>query len=287
MTQTGKSVFGYLKDTSVAVQESYLDLGFGRYGAIWTNCKDHVCYEKLEGHTFSWYSQGGRGVFRVDGATKEGRPGALCIFPQGQTSEWEINGPLEMMHLYLPNDELRRCYSELLDRDGQLLDLADVTYADAGDLARPFAELHVATRQGQSLRAEEAMTELVACILKDKRFHGLAARPLRGGLSGRVRHQVADYIEENLDQVIRLKDLAEIAGLSEFHLQRSFKQSCGVSPHLYVSHRRLERAKMQIRAGEPLIEVADACGFSSQSHFTRSFKSGTGVTPAHYRKAVA
>ncbi|SNY93715.1 AraC family transcriptional regulator [Cohaesibacter sp. ES.047] len=287
MTQTGKSVFGYLKDTSAAVQESYLDLGFGRYGAIWTNAKDHVRYEKLEGHTFSWYARGGQGVFRVDGDKREGRPGAFCIFPQGQTSEWDITGPLEMMHLYLPSDELRRCYSEMLDRDGQLLDLADVTYADAGDLARAFAEMLVATRTGQSLRAEEAMTELVAGVLKDQRFHGLSVQPLRGGLSGRVRRQLTDYIEANLDQVIRLQDLAAIAGLSEFHLQRAFKQTCGVSPHSFASHRRVERAKLQIRQGAPLIQVSDACGFSSQSHFTRSFKAGTGVTPAAYRKAVA
>ena len=131
------------------------------------------------------------------------------------------------------------------------------------------------------------MVELIAEVLSQKRFHGEQVKPIRGGLSMSVKRRLAEFIEENLDQMVRLRELAEIAGLSEFHLQRSFKQTCGVSPSLYIAHRRVERARQMVRAGEPLAQIADACGFSSQSHFTRSFKAGTGVTPAAYRKAIA
>ena len=287
MRSTDHSVFGFLQDSSTAVRHGSLDLGFGRSSAIWSNEQDHVSYDELKGHAFSMYVRGGNDVWRIDQKPVRGWTGAFCIFPQGQSSEWQVNGDLTMMHLYLPDEELRRCYSEMMDRDGRLIELADVTYARPEGLIVPFSRLFGETCAGNALGAEEAMVDLLAEVLAQKRFHGELVKPIKGGLSTSVKRSLQSFIEENLDQVIRLRDLAVLAGLSEFHLQRSFKQTCGVSPNLYVAHRRVERAKGLMRAGEPLVQIADACGFSSQSHFTRSFKAGTGVTPAAYRKAVA
>ena len=287
MRSTDHSVFGFLQDSSTAVRHGSLDLGFGRSSAIWSNEQDHVSYDELKGHAFSMYVRGGNDVWRIDQKPVRGWTGAFCIFPQGQSSEWQVNGDLTMMHLYVPDEELRRCYSEMMDREGRLIELADVTYARPEGLIVPFSRLFGETCAGNALGAEEAMVDLLAEVLAQKRFHGELVKPIKGGLSTSVKRSLQSFIEENLDQVIRLRDLAVLAGLSEFHLQRSFKQTCGVSPNLYVAHRRVERAKGLMRAGEPLVQIADACGFSSQSHFTRSFKAGTGVTPAAYRKAVA
>jgi AraC family transcriptional regulator of adaptative response/methylated-DNA-[protein]-cysteine methyltransferase len=41
------------------------------------------------------------------------------------------------------------------------------------------------------------------------------------------------YLEEHADEPVSLKDLAELVGLSRFHLQRSFKAITGVSPKAY------------------------------------------------------
>ncbi|WP_119307527.1 helix-turn-helix transcriptional regulator [Cohaesibacter haloalkalitolerans] len=287
MRSKDHSVFNFLRDSSSAIRHGSLDLGFGRSCAIWSNSQDHLTYDDLEGHALSFYVRDGQDVWRVDQEPKHGWPGAMCIFPQGQSSEWLVNGPLTMMHLYLPDEELRRCYSEMMDRDGRQIELAEATYVSPDDLIVPFAHLFQATNERNLLGAEEAMVELIAGVLVQKRFHGEVVVPMRGGLSAPVKRRLIDYIEANLDRVIHLRDLGQIANLSEFHLQRSFKQTCGVSPNLYIAHRRVEQAKGLIRAGEPLAQVADACGFSSQSHFTRSFKTGTGATPAAYRKGVA
>ncbi|WP_353744374.1 helix-turn-helix domain-containing protein [Roseovarius sp.] len=54
-----------------------------------------------------------------------------------------------------------------------------------------------------------------------------------------------------------------------------------------MAARRVERAKELIRNGEPLAQVAAACGFASQSHMTRAFRNGTGATPGAWRRALA
>lgn len=286
MSKTRRSTFSILYESSTAQKVAELDLGFGRSCAIWTNSDDHVLYDQLEGHTFSFYIRGGQGVWRMDQTPVHGWPGAVCIFPHGQSSEWLIGSPLEMVHLYMPDTELRRFYSEMFDRDGREISLADVTYSKAGALAPSFAGLANAMQQGDSIRAEEAMLDLVAGAFSQNGFSETRSSMLKGGLAPRTKRHLVEYIEAHLDEVIRLQDLANVANLSEFHLQRSFKESCGVSPHHFIAHRRIERAKEQIRSGDPLAQIAEACGFSSQSHFTRSFKAGVGVTPAGYRSAI-
>jgi len=51
-----------------------------------------------------------------------------------------------------------------------------------------------------------------------------------------------------------------------------------------VLRRRLERAKQALARGEPLAEVATACGFASQSHFGARFHEATGLTPGRYAR---
>jgi AraC family transcriptional regulator len=72
-------------------------------------------------------------------------------------------------------------------------------------------------------------------------------KPGAYGISGRIPParltQVLDYIEAHLDQQTHLSDLAETASMSPFYFARLFKNSVGVSPHKYVTMRRIKRAK--------------------------------------------
>lgn len=105
------------------------------------------------------------------------------------------------------------------------------------------------------------------------------------GLSPRRRRRVVDYIESNLSHPISLADIAAVAALSPYHFARAFKASMGMTPVRYVWQRRIELARRMLReTGAPLVDVALACGYASQSHFTTAFKMATGVTPAAYRR---
>jgi len=106
-------------------------------------------------------------------------------------------------------------------------------------------------------------------------------------LSVRSVDKIFEFIESNLSESLRLSDLAEIAGLSPFHLSRAFKSAVGLSPHQYLLERRIVRARellQETRLG--LAEIAYSVGFSSQAHFTDVFRKRLNVTPGAYRKDV-
>ena len=119
-----------------------------------------------------------------------------------------------------------------------------------------------------------------------QRHGGRQLSGIKGGLAPHLSRRVVEYLEARLGFCIRLRDLAGIAGLSDTHFQRAFQSSHGVSPHVWITHRRVARAKHLLRGRDPIAAIALACGFSSQSHLTRAFKLATGVTPAAYRRLV-
>lgn len=106
----------------------------------------------------------------------------------------------------------------------------------------------------------------------------------KGGLGKLQLNRAFDYIESKLNEDIRLSSLAEAAGLSISHFATAFKQSTGLSPHQYVLHRRIARAKELL--GDPLHSVLEAgalSGFVDQSHFSKVFRRVVGTTPSEFR----
>lgn len=111
-----------------------------------------------------------------------------------------------------------------------------------------------------------------------------SAVPVRGGLAPGALRRVREHIHQRLAERIELSDLAQIAGLSECHFARAFKQSVGMPPHRYVLQRRIEAAALMIeRTDRPLSEIALDVGFSDQSHFTRMFSRLARQTPREFR----
>ena len=280
------TVFGSLMASSRAERGETLELGAGRASAIWRNSQDRMRYERTDGHTFSCYLNGGYGTRRVDAGRIAGWPGALCIMPQGTSSEWEITDQFEFVHLYVADGELRRLFAETFDRDARLMVLPEATFDRAPGLAEALARLAAATQAGNRLLADEAIISAILQLFSDPRYGGERRPTLRGGLTPVLRRRLIDFIEASLDRNITLADLARLADLSEFHLQRMFRASCGVSPHDFIMSRRIDRARHLLGGTEPIAQIASACGFSSQSHLTRIFKSLTGTTHAVYRRGL-
>ena len=97
---------------------------------------------------------------------------------------------------------------------------------------------------------------------------------------------IRDYIDEHLCTDLCVEHLAALVDISAAYFSRSFKASFGVSPHAYVTERRLCIAGRLLQQDKfrSLADIATGVGFSSQSHFTESFRRKMGVTPGRWRQ---
>src|SRR5205085_408978 len=77
--------------------------------------------------------------------------------------------------------------------------------------------------------------------------------------------KVCRYIEELSEDQMHLQDLARIAGLSQFHFQRSFKAIVGVTPKQYVEAARVKRLKNSLRTSKGVAEAVYDAGYGSSS----------------------
>jgi AraC family transcriptional regulator len=96
---------------------------------------------------------------------------------------------------------------------------------------------------------------------------------------------VPDAIDRRLSFPPALEELADLAHLSTRHFTRRFRQAMGVSPHEFMTSRRLERAKDLLLQGDLAIgEVAETLGFSSLATFSRWFAQRAGAPPSSFRQ---
>ncbi|WP_421656757.1 helix-turn-helix domain-containing protein [Leptothermofonsia sp. ETS-13] len=93
-----------------------------------------------------------------------------------------------------------------------------------------------------------------------------------------------DYINDHLEQEIKLADLAALLGMSQFHFCHLFKQSIATTPYQYLLQQRIERAKQLLKqTDQPIMEIALRCGFNNHSHLSQQFRRLTGMTPKAFR----
>ena len=99
-----------------------------------------------------------------------------------------------------------------------------------------------------------------------------------------MAERIITYINENFAQDVSIPELAEQAGLSQYHFIRTFKKETGFTPHEYLVNTRLATARYLLK--NTRLPVKDICfntGFSCESVFCSAFKKHQGMTPAQYR----
>jgi AraC family transcriptional regulator of adaptative response/methylated-DNA-[protein]-cysteine methyltransferase len=99
----------------------------------------------------------------------------------------------------------------------------------------------------------------------------------------RVR-ELCRYIETHLDERLLLADLAARAGLSPFHLQRSFRAVAGVTPKQYVDAARVKRLKSELRDSHDVTQAVYDAGYASSSNVYERAGTQLGMTPNQYRR---
>lgn len=117
----------------------------------------------------------------------------------------------------------------------------------------------------------------------DARSVAESADPVNFDYVARV-NRALDYVTANLDQPLRLEEVARAGCFSPYHFHRIFRALMGETLATFVKRVRLERALYLLshRDGARLTDVALACGFASSSDFSRSFRGQYGVAPTKF-----
>jgi AraC family transcriptional regulator len=128
----------------------------------------------------------------------------------------------------------------------------------------------------------------LAAFLASKLPLDVHTAPVRGGLAPWQKRKVGNHIENGLDGLLPVDELAKLVSLSPSHFCRVFRESFGDSPHGYITKLRVERARtLMLTTSESLSQIALACGLADQAHLCRCFRRVTGTTPGFWRRSRA
>jgi AraC-like DNA-binding protein len=183
--------------------------------------------------------------------------------------------------LYPESALLQQAASALADRARDVPFFPSPVIRDEG-LAALILDLHISLETpSSSLERESRFLQTFAQLIArhaDDRPPSPSLDPVRQSVI-----RARDYLESHFNQDVTLDQLTRVAGLSPFHLLRTFRRALGMTPHAYVTQLRVTHARRLLQTGLPISQVALETGFNDQSHLTRRFKQIVGVTPGQYR----
>jgi AraC family transcriptional regulator, regulatory protein of adaptative response / methylated-DNA-[protein]-cysteine methyltransferase len=96
--------------------------------------------------------------------------------------------------------------------------------------------------------------------------------------------RVCSVLNSNDNESVKLAELAAHAGVSVFHLQRTFKRVMGISPRQYLAARRFGNFKSLVRKGDSVTTALYESGFNSSSRLYEYASEELGMTPATYSR---
>ena len=91
--------------------------------------------------------------------------------------------------------------------------------------------------------------------------------------------EILRYIDEHLSEDLDAEVLAKAFFISKYHMMRQFRRETGTTVHLYITQKRLVKARELMDSGMRATEACYRCGWRSYSSFTRAYGKHLGTTP--------
>jgi AraC-like DNA-binding protein len=227
--------------------------------------------------------------YEIDGRTYVVRPGEFLFVDAGVAARAVLAEPgtTRGLCIYLPPNAATPASAPVS------VDPAVVRSFQMSSSIVPYGRL--LGRVGRRLAREGALTPAAAQALIRRtmyEFDGLhsslaaelmrvdAAKPAtRRDILQRL-YRARGWLHDHVDGPVTLAALATMAGMSQFHLARSFRAVFGVPPAQYHAELRIRMADRALRRGELSVgEAARRFGFSETSSFSRAFLRIAGISP--------
>jgi AraC-like DNA-binding protein len=130
----------------------------------------------------------------------------------------------------------------------------------------------------------EAESRLAFVAERLQRHLGGPAGPGRAARGADVAGQLRELIDAGFREQVTLRQASEAIHAHPAHLVRMFSREFGISPHQYLTGRRVDLARRLLLDGVPPGTAAATAGFYDQSHLNRSFKRILGTSPGRYAR---
>jgi AraC family transcriptional regulator len=220
----------------------------------------------------------------LDGSLAETTAGRSVAYPTGKLLYFPIHH-----ECVLDFEQPARC---LIIRIGQMLlgrfsaeaqelgEIVSIQDWEATWLVKRLQKEFVMRNPARELAIEAIILQLLA----------LAARTRPDKLATRESFwlkKVRAFLDTQYLRDYRLSELATLAGVHRVHLVREFRKHYGVTIGQHIRRLRVEHACELLACTDLLLrDIATACRFVDQSHFSKQFKKISGFTPAEYRNLV-
>jgi AraC family transcriptional regulator len=214
-------------------------------------------------------------------------PGGVAAIGMGMPFRVRLEGPSRVLGFVFDEALIRGAAVPLVGRGRSQASVRPDTVPPPnaiGDLARVIEqELLVGDPDRAACRAALTLA-LLEFVAADPALV-MRAEVVSTYTEARVERVIA-LIDDNISLDLPLGWLAREAGISPYHLSRSFRQTMGVNLNGYIRQRRMQAAcRLLAETRKPLAEIAYDCGFSSQSRMTSVFRQALNTTPLAYRQA--
>lgn len=134
---------------------------------------------------------------------------------------------------------------------------------------------------------EDARTTTDVGVIHDTMFGDFVRQVHKCRINSDVSKQVrmcCDYIETHTEDKLKIADLAEYVGYTEYYFSRKFKTEMNISLNDYIKVAKIERSKYLLANSDMDIqEISDTLNFCSRSHFGEIFRKIVGCSPVEYR----
>lgn len=209
--------------------------------------------------------------------------GSLSVVQSGEphrTRSADFSRTATYRMLYVKPDPMRRVAAEVAGRRHAEPSFPNIAVRD-GALVRAFLGFCRALETSASGLVQDTLLLSTLALFVER--HADTRPGSETAFRERRAVRVArEYLEDNPAENVRLEELARVANLSPYYLNRVFSREVGMPPHRYQLQVRLDRAKALLIGGAQIKQVVDETGFADHSHLTRHFKRQFQVPPSRY-----
>jgi len=278
-------------DTPPAMAGHILN-GGARLTRRWSHGELHASLPPLDTHVvMTYYGTAQKALWRQGKQSVQSRTrrGSITLIPEGEEGRWDVEGPIEVSHVYLPGWRLASA-AEAMSLHGSI----ELVGRNCFDDPTTAQILEILSREAEAcdtaaaLFVEQAVDLLCMQLLRSHSSHAaLTATAPKRGLADWQLKRVNDYLNEFMDRRIGLDELAGLVQLSRFHFCTSFRLATGMTPHEWLTAMRMRRAcELLAKTDWPVINIALEVGYATPSAFSASFRKVMRATPTAYRQTV-